>query len=208
MTRPNILAMLHNDHRKVEQLFNDLERTTTRDPGRRKSVFSEIDESLGMHADFEEQHVYPLLESSKAAKSIMLEALEEHLQLKRLLTELRELDPQDERWMAKAQVLMEDVRHHMQEEEEEAFPQLRSDAGVDTLQLLAEGYQALLDQAQLPGPAVASSKPSVQTSNPQSDSSNTQPQRAKQRLPQARSKKAKDSRKNKAVARLLRDEGE
>lgn len=211
MPQSDILTMLHNDHRRVNQLFRDLETTTTRDPGHRQTVFREIDRCLCTHADFEERQVYPLLDGGKSSKIIMLEAVEEHLQLKRLLSELRDLDPQDERWMAKAQVLMEDVRHHMQEEEDEAFPQLRKDAHADTLQRLAKEYQIMMDLEQQQNIAAAVSKAVVQTPAPRSSGPNTTPRKGKQRHPQAKgrtkAKKAKVMAKDKQAAGSLPDTG-
>jgi len=192
--------MLHNDHRKVDKLFKDLEMTTTRGPSRRQEIFAEIDEALCMHADFEEKEVYPLIAESKSAKNIALEAVEEHLQLRRLLAELRDLDPQDERWMAKAQVLMEDVRHHVEEEEGEAFPEVRTSAGAETLRRLGEGYQVLMGQAQQ---KAESRLPAARTGSP-----NTTPQEAKQKKPRAKARKSKGSDKEKDVSGSMQNADE
>lgn len=171
MSQKNILSMLQTEHRKVAQLFKDLEETTARGPGRRKEIFCGIDDSLSVHADFEEREVYPLMGETKESKSIAQEALEEHLQFKRLLAEIRDIDPQDERWMSKAQVLMDDVRHHIEEEEDEAFPQLRKDVSARILQRLAHEYKVLKQQAEQKDPAAATER---------SDSANTRPRKAKQ----------------------------
>jgi hypothetical protein len=40
-----------------------------------------------------------------------------------LMDELKGLDPKDERYDAKFTVLMENVEHHIEEEEEEMFPE-------------------------------------------------------------------------------------
>jgi hemerythrin superfamily protein len=158
---------------------------------RRQEVFSKIDQDLCTHASFEERQVYPLLVGGKASHATALETLEEHLQIKRLLNELRHLDPQDERWMAKAKVLMEDVSHHVREEEGEVFPQLRKDASAETLQRLAQEYQALKGTTRI-SPA-ATAKVSGQSPAPRSASSNTTPpQQAKPKKSQTRTK-AKNS---------------
>src|SRR5690606_13649773 len=52
-------------------------------------------------------------------------AVEEHLQAKRLLADMLELEPSDEQWTAKCSVLREDIKHHVQEEESVLFPQLQ-----------------------------------------------------------------------------------
>ena len=158
MSQATILTVLHKDHQKVAQLFKDLEKTTGRSFKQRREMFHELDEALSIHADFEEQEVYSLLESKKAAKSTKLEALEEHLVAKRLLSELRELDTKDERWMAKLEVLKENVSHHVKEEEDGVFSQLRKDTSTETLQELARDYQNVKDLAKQQSTPTGSAK--------------------------------------------------
>jgi len=137
----NIISVLRTEHREVTKLFEILEKTTSRSARRRLELFAEIDASLRHHAEFEEKHVYPLLTAKKISMPTALEAIEEHAQVKRLLTDLRPLDAPDERWMAKIMVLMEDVRHHVKEEEGEMFGQLRKSADEKQLADLAAKYE-------------------------------------------------------------------
>ena len=148
MTTPTIITLLKADHREVSKLFEELDKTTSRSARKRQELFAEIDHALSVHADFEEARVYPLLEAEKASRPIALEAVEEHGQIKRLLAQLRDLDPQDDHWKAKATVLMEDVRHHVKEEEGDAFPKLRRNVTAEVLEALAAEYQAVKDGAQ------------------------------------------------------------
>lgn len=137
----SIITLLTADHRDVSALFERLEKTTDRAEKKRAELFMQVDQALSLHADFEEARVYPLLREKKASTPIALEAVEEHLQIKRLLAEIRDLDPRDERWMAKLTVLMENVRHHVKEEEDEAFPKLKKQVASEDLQQLAEEYE-------------------------------------------------------------------
>lgn len=136
----NIITDLRAEHREVARMFEVLEKTTARATRKRQDLFAELDQALSVHAEFEEVHVYPLLTARKSSKDLSLEAFEEHAQIKHLLRELRELDPQHERWMAKLTVLMEDVRHHVKEEEGELFPELRKACGSKELAGLAQEY--------------------------------------------------------------------
>lgn len=181
MPQAKILAMLHDEHRKVTELFNDLEMTTARSLRRRQKIFSRIDEALGARTDFERRQASPLPAGRKTPQSTALEAAEEHAQFKRLLAELRELDPQDERWMTNAQVFMEGLRHHVKgKKETETFPQLRKGAGAETIQHLAQKHQVLKEQAQ---------------------------QQAKSRRLQAKAKKTKQTKKAKDGIGCLRHAG-
>jgi hypothetical protein len=79
-----------------------------------------------MHAAIEEQVFYPATrEYVESAKDDVLESLEEHHIVKWTLSELEGMDPKDERFEAKVTVLMESVRHHVKEEEQDMFPKGR-----------------------------------------------------------------------------------
>ena len=77
----------------------------------------------------------------------MLEALEEHHVVKWLCSELEGMEPADERFDAKVTVLIENVRHHVKEEETEFFPHVRDSLGRKNLaevgELLAEAKKAV-----------------------------------------------------------------
>ena len=71
----------------------------------------------------------------KAADDV-LEALEEHHIVKWTLSELEKMAPEDERYDAKVTVLIESVRHHVEEEQEELFPKARKLLGAELLEEL------------------------------------------------------------------------
>ena len=80
-----------------------------------------------MHAAIEEQVFYPVARMTvPSTEDIALESLEEHHIVKWVLSELDGLDPHDERFDAKVTVLIENVRHHVKEEEQEFFPKVRT----------------------------------------------------------------------------------
>ena len=72
----------------------------------------------------------------------MLEAVEEHHVVKVLITELKSLAAEDESYKANATVLMELVRHHVEEGEREMFPRVRESIGRKFLQDLGDRMQA------------------------------------------------------------------
>ena len=59
-----------------------------------------------------------------------------------MLSELAGMDPADERFTAKVTVLIENVRHHVEEEERDWFPQVRKAMGRKVLQQLGEEMAA------------------------------------------------------------------
>jgi len=122
--RQDAIAILKEDHREVEQLFKRFEKTSGAQARRR--IVESFTEALAQHTAIEEQIVYPWArEYIEDEDDTVLEAVEEHRVAKWLLTELAATSPDDERYEARATVLIEVVRHHVEEEESELFPDLR-----------------------------------------------------------------------------------
>ena len=121
------LSLLRKDHRTVEALFKQFEKGK----GSKKEIVRRIIKELATHAAIEVQIFYPAVrkaseEASKRddAEQMVLEALEEHHIVKWTLEELGKMSPSDERFEAKATVLMESVRHHVKEEQDDLFPKV------------------------------------------------------------------------------------
>jgi hemerythrin-like domain-containing protein len=120
------ITLLRDDHRSVEQLFKRFEKAGDRAYVEKRQIVDSIIELLSIHASIEEQVFYPVARATVPdTEDITLESLEEHHIVKWLLSELDGLDPQHERFDAKVTVLMENVRHHVQEEQDEFFPKVR-----------------------------------------------------------------------------------
>jgi hemerythrin superfamily protein len=121
-TEVNAMDLLEGQHREVEELFAKLEKA---DRGERKQkLFDQIADKLAVHAAIEEQEFYPAVKARRT-EDILLESLEEHLGIKRVLADLLAVDATDETFDAKAKVLKEQVEHHVGEEEDDLFPKVK-----------------------------------------------------------------------------------
>jgi len=120
-TQQNAIDLLKADHDKVEALFA---RVKANEDGNNGDVFKQIKKELELHTHIEEQIFYPnLLENGNdELQKIVREGLEEHAQVKTLLPEIAALPGDSEDFKAKLQVMMENVEHHVEEEEDEMFP--------------------------------------------------------------------------------------
>lgn len=126
--------MLKDDHKTIERLFKQYEQAGERAYAEKRNVVDRIVEELSVHAVAEEQIFYPVTrETVPAVHDVALESLEEHHIVKWELAELQRMDPRHERFDAKVKVLIENVRHHVQEEENEYFPAVRSELGTKIL---------------------------------------------------------------------------
>jgi len=121
------ITQLKADHKAVEALFKQFEKAGDRALVAKRELVGRIITELSVHAAIEEQVFYPTVRQEvKGVEDHVLESLEEHHIVKWVLSELDGMDPGDERFDAKVTVLIENVRHHVKEEETEFFPQVRA----------------------------------------------------------------------------------
>jgi hemerythrin superfamily protein len=133
------ITMLKTDHKTVEKLFKQYEKAGDRAFAKKRQLVDRIIEELSMHAAIEEQLFYPVARATvPGTEDIALESLEEHHIIKWVLSELETMAPEDERFEPKVTVLIENVRHHVQEEEDDFFPKVRDELGRAALNDLAE----------------------------------------------------------------------
>ncbi|MFN2537412.1 MAG: hemerythrin domain-containing protein [Mycobacteriales bacterium] len=138
------IVLLKNDHKEVERLFKQFEKLGEGAHASKRKLVDQIIEMLSKHAAIEEMHFYPTVRKAVPdAEADVLEGLEEHHVVKWTLSELQALDPENERFDAKVTVLIESVRHHVEDEEGEMFPQVREAMGRKALQELG----AVLEKA-------------------------------------------------------------
>jgi len=120
------ITLLKDDHHTVAQLFTRFEKAGDEAYEAKRQIVERIIHELSVHAAIEELAFYPAVRREvKGAEDMALESLEEHHIVKWLLSELEGMDPRAERFDAKVTVLIENVRHHVEEEEDDLFPKVR-----------------------------------------------------------------------------------
>jgi hemerythrin superfamily protein len=133
------ITLLKNDHKAVDKLFKSYEKAGDRAKATKKKLVAQMIKELSVHAAIEEEIFYPAARHAvEETTPDVLEALEEHHIVKWVLSELEGMDPSDERFDAKVTVLIELVRHHVDEEEHEFFPEVRRGLGRTRLGEIGE----------------------------------------------------------------------
>lgn len=117
---PHITEKLHQDHQKVEKLFQKLKDTSDGAEKTRQDLCKKLKDELLAHAEFEEAVFYPAVR--ERAEADISEAIEEHKEVETMLQEIEQMEPTSEEFMEKIQQLEEAVKHHVEEEENEIFP--------------------------------------------------------------------------------------
>jgi hemerythrin superfamily protein len=138
----NAIDLLEGQHREVEELFGKLEKASGRE---KQATFKQIADKLAVHAAIEERDFYPAVKA-KRTEDILLESLEEHLGIKRVLADLLALKAGDETFDAKAKVLKEQVEHHVGEEENDLFPKVKKIMDEETLVAIAQQMTATQEE--------------------------------------------------------------
>ena len=138
------IVLLKEDHKTVEKMFKEFEKIKDSGTARqRKALVDKICKELTTHAFIEETIFYPAArEEVPETDDHVLESVEEHHVMAWLLSELSNLSAADETFNAKATVLIENTRHHVKEEEEEWFPEVRKALGRNRLRELGEEMEA------------------------------------------------------------------
>lgn len=135
------LSLLQQDHRTVKELFEAYEKADRNaEKGR---IAGQICLELRVHAKLEEELVYPPAHE-KIEEDVVDEAMVEHAAAKNLIEQIEGMKPGEHLYDAKVKVLSEYIKHHVVEEENEMFPQLRS-SGID-LEALGEKLRARKQQ--------------------------------------------------------------
>jgi hemerythrin-like domain-containing protein len=133
----NALELLREDHDRVDKLFQTVEAT---DEGEHTELFDKINSELEVHTHIEETIFYPQIKDGgdEELQKLVAEGIEEHRQAKMFMRELAEMKTDGERFEAKLKVLMEDIKHHVQEEEGEMFEMIKKQFDESTLDDLGQ----------------------------------------------------------------------
>lgn len=133
------IVLLKEDHKEIRKLFADFENAGENAHKTKGKIVHRIIELLTVHTYLENEIMYPRVrELLPALEEDILESYEEHHVADVLVMELYGMQPEHERFDAKTTVLIENVRHHIEEEEDEWFPKVREGLGRKQLQEIGE----------------------------------------------------------------------
>jgi hemerythrin superfamily protein len=144
------IELLTADHDEVRALFERFRTAHEQDDtAAMAEVAEQVMAELDVHTTIEEEIFYPAVRDADGEDldEEVAEAIQEHHVVEVLMNEMADLDPADEEWVAKMQVLMENVEHHASEEEDDMFPDVREAMDPERLQDLGRQMQARKESA-------------------------------------------------------------
>lgn len=128
----NITEMLKEDHREVESLIAQLEGAADRE------TFGKLKKAITMHTQIEEGILYPALEDFDETGEQIEESYQEHDDVDQLLEDMSSTDLQGEEFQDLLSELKESIEHHVQEEENQLFPNAENLLGTETLEEMGQ----------------------------------------------------------------------
>jgi hemerythrin superfamily protein len=136
------IVLLKNDHKEIRRVFKDFQNAGEDATKKKGELVQKIIELLTVHTYIENEVMYPEVRTLLPdLEDDVLESYEEHHVADVLVMELVAMKPDAERFDAKTTVLIENVTHHIEEEEDEWFPKVR--AGLGRKQLAEIGERLL-----------------------------------------------------------------
>jgi hemerythrin superfamily protein len=142
------IVVLKNDHREIKKIFADFQKAGDGAEKTKQRLVDSMIELLTVHTYIENEVMYPRVrELLPDLEDDVLESYEEHHVADVLVMELAAMKASDERFDAKTMVLIENVTHHIDEEEQEWFPQVREGLGRKALQEIGQEVQAAREKA-------------------------------------------------------------
>jgi hemerythrin-like domain-containing protein len=142
------IVLLKNDHKEIKKVFREFEKAGEDATAQKGRLVEKMIELLTVHTYIENEVMYP--EVRKLLPDLeddILESFEEHHVADVLVVELAAMKPDAERFDAKTTVLIENVSHHIEEEEDEWFPKVRAGLGRKQLAELGEKLIAAKEKA-------------------------------------------------------------
>ena len=142
------IVLLKEDHKEIKRTFAAFEKAGDEAYAEKGRLVDKMIELLTVHTYIENEVMYPRVrELLPELEDDVLESYEEHHVADVLVMELSSMKATDERFTAKTTVLIENVTHHIEEEEEEWFPEVRKGLGRKALQDIGAEMQAARKKA-------------------------------------------------------------
>ena len=145
---PTITNMIRFDHSHVMVTFHQYEKDKR--PSVKKALADTICDALEIHATLEDEIFYPVMRERDAGEPFIHKAEPEHMEMRRMIAELRRTSGSDPRHDKLMMELMRDVMHHVADEETTLLP--HAEAKLSREMLCDMGAKMTRRRLELVGP--------------------------------------------------------
>lgn len=141
--------ILKQDHREAENLMAQLEKASGQENGNTyRPIFEQLRTALQKHMMVEEEIFYPAVKGADDLEDQVVEAVDEHAEVKALLTQMNELDPSTPEFQDALATMKAGIEHHVAEEEGEMFPTAEEELGSARMEELGRQIQQQKGESQ------------------------------------------------------------
>jgi hemerythrin-like domain-containing protein len=142
---PGVITLIKDDHTTLESVFKKLEKA---EPDAIPGLLQQVAELLIPHSKAEEQVVYPAIKTTVPDEgSDVDDGLAEHQHVEQTLQELLEADPEAPGVDGLIAAMIGEVRHHVEEEEQQILPAFAESASNQQLSELGDRFRTAKEQA-------------------------------------------------------------
>ncbi|AKJ28008.1 hemerythrin domain-containing protein [Caldimonas brevitalea] len=117
---PSITKMIRLDHTHTLTTFHKYEADAS--PDKKRAIVNTVCLALEIHAQLEEEIFYPALREVASDNDVLAKSKPEHDEMRRLIEQLRSMEPTDANFDNVFMELMRDVTHHVADEETVLLP--------------------------------------------------------------------------------------
>ncbi|MCH4876420.1 hemerythrin domain-containing protein [Pseudomonas sp. TMW22090] len=145
----NAIDLLKADHERVKSILTQLSESTERGVKKRTELLAKLEMEITIHTRLEEEVLYPAYKKAggKEQEIMYYEAKEEHRTVDSLvLPDLKATDPSTPEFSGRVKVVKELLEHHIEEEEQEMFPEASKLLGKAELEELGAQMESLKAQ--------------------------------------------------------------
>lgn len=140
-----LFELLKTDHREAEKLMKQIESTAHE---KREDLFATLKQKLTLHMQIEEKELYPKLQKIEEMEDQVEDALQEHREAREYLADLEDLDQDEDEWLSSFQDMQEAIQHHVEDEEEEIFPDSKKFLSEEQLSEIGQRCMQMKQQSQ------------------------------------------------------------
>lgn len=146
----NAIDILKKDHHEVLDVLQSILESKPTAVRTREKLIKKLYSLVKLHSTVEEKLIYPIGLNHPELEKITRESFAEHEAVDILLKKVLKVEVNDENWLAKCNVIKENLEHHIQEEEQTLFPALNKQLSQEDLKDMANKI-LVLKQKQLVG---------------------------------------------------------
>lgn len=140
MADARIFADLKADHDRHRKLLDKVGATQGASK-QRQELFEELRKELQAHAAAEEESLYATMLRDPALRDEARHSVSEHKEIDDFLGELVDIDMSSSAWLTKFKDMQHRYLHHIDEEEEEMFPEADEELSAETEEEIAKVFE-------------------------------------------------------------------